>query len=177
MNFAENLLRRNDDAIAITGVRETGTVTHYTRRQLRSMVCEMSNALRYHGVKPLDRVAGKIVLPYDVFFDTLITPIQAITTNSINAVVIALACATVGALYSTTAPDMGVPGILDRYRQITPKLLFTDTEIIYAGKRVDLCQKIEQVSKDLTSGYGLAKVILFPSSLTDAYPKHRIPMR
>ncbi|GJJ15961.1 hypothetical protein Clacol_010240 [Clathrus columnatus] len=125
LNYAENILRRNDDAIAITAIRETGSVVHYTRRQVRSMVCNVSNALRFYGVRPLDRVA-------------------AITTNSVNAVVLALACATVGALYSTTAPDMGVPGILDRYRQITPKLLFSDTEILYAGKRIDLCQKLEQ---------------------------------
>ncbi|GJJ15965.1 hypothetical protein Clacol_010244 [Clathrus columnatus] len=155
LNYAENILRRNDDAIAITAIRETGSVVHYTRRQLKSMVRNVSNALRFYDVKPLDRVA-------------------AITTNSINAVVLALACATVGALYSTTAPDMGVPGILDRYRQITPKLLFSDTEILYAGKRIDLCQKLEQVSRDLTSECGLQKTIIFPSTITNIYPKHPI---
>lgn len=72
---------------------------------------------------------------------------------------------------------MGVPGILDRYRQITPRLLFTDTEILYAGKRVDLLQKIEDVSRELTSKHGLARVVLFPSSVTNTYPKRPISAR
>ncbi|HEV7738390.1 MAG TPA: hypothetical protein VGO47_13580, partial [Chlamydiales bacterium] len=74
--------------------------------------------------------------------------------------------ATVGAMFSTTAPDMGVQGILDRYRQITPKLLFVDTEVFYAGKRIDLTDKISQVARDLSSGYGLEHAILIPSTIT-----------
>ncbi|GJJ15970.1 hypothetical protein Clacol_010249 [Clathrus columnatus] len=87
LNYAENVLRRNDDAIAITAIRETGSVVHYTRRQLRSMVCNINNSLKFYDVKPHDRVA--------------------------------------------------------------------DTEILYTGKRNDLCQKIEESSRDLTSKYGL----------------------
>ncbi|KAF8520415.1 acetoacetate-CoA ligase [Hysterangium stoloniferum] len=155
LNFAENALRRNDDGIGLTAVRESGSVEHYTRRQMRAMVRDMSNALRAHGVKPHDRIA-------------------AVITNSIHAVVLALAAATVGAMFSTTAPDMGASGILDRYRQVTPKYLFADTEVLYAGRRIGLCEKIEEIAKDLSSSYGLEKVILIPSTLTGEYPRAHI---
>lgn len=98
-------------------------------------------------------------------------------TNSIHAVVLALAAATVGAMFSTTAPDMGAHGILDRYRQITPKLLFFDTEISYAGKRIDLTDKIQQVAQDLKSRYELRNVVLIPSTISGRYLDKSIPHR
>lgn len=58
LNYAENILKYNDDAIGITAARETGSLHHYTRRQLRALVRDMSNAMRAHGVKPHDRIAG-----------------------------------------------------------------------------------------------------------------------
>jgi len=100
-----------------------------------------------------------------------------VITNSIDAIVLALAAAAVGAMFSTTAPDMGVSGILDRYRQITPKFLFVDTEVQYAGKRIDLTQKIEEVTKDLISEHGLEKTVLIPSTITGKYLNTSIPGR
>lgn len=58
LNYAENMLKYNDDGIAITAVRETGSVGQYTHKQLRNLVRDMSNALRAHGIKPKDRIAG-----------------------------------------------------------------------------------------------------------------------
>lgn len=58
LNFVENLLYRNDDAIAITAAGESGVVTNYTFRQLRYLVGRMATALRINGLKPRDRVAG-----------------------------------------------------------------------------------------------------------------------
>ena len=102
-----------------------------------------------------------------------------------TAVVIALATASIGGIFSSTATDMGTQvrlcsrpshshiltscfisqGILDRYRQINPKLLFSETEVVYAGKTIDLLPKISAVAKDLTT-HGLEHAILLPSVKT-----------
>ena len=58
LNFAENLLLRQHDAIAYTSIKENGTITHYTFRELRTMVQEMAAALRVNGLHIGDRVAG-----------------------------------------------------------------------------------------------------------------------
>ncbi|KAH7908735.1 acetoacetate-CoA ligase [Hygrophoropsis aurantiaca] len=146
LNYAENLLWRNDDGLACTAGGELGIVRHYTFRELRMMVRELAAALRVNGLKTGDRVA-------------------AIITNSITAVVLALATASVGAIFSSTATDMGAQGILDRYRQIKPKFVFTETEIVYAGKTISLVQKAAEVEKDLRA-YGLQCVITLPSVKT-----------
>ncbi|EKM80626.1 hypothetical protein AGABI1DRAFT_55606 [Agaricus bisporus var. burnettii JB137-S8] len=146
LNYAENLLWRRDDAIAITATGELGNVEHYTFRQLWQMVRKMASALRTSGLQVGDRVA-------------------AIVTNSINSVVIAIAVASIGGIFSTTATDMGTQGILDRYRQIRPKFVFSDTEVSYAGKQIDLSDKIKEVVGDLST-YGLQQTILLPSRIS-----------
>lgn len=60
LNFAENLLFHQHDAIACTEIRETGTVTHCTFRELRELVKEMAAALKVNGLKVGDRVAGEL---------------------------------------------------------------------------------------------------------------------
>ncbi|EGN99920.1 hypothetical protein SERLA73DRAFT_51824 [Serpula lacrymans var. lacrymans S7.3] len=88
-----------------------------------------------------------------------------VVTNSITAVVLVLATASIGGIFSSTATDMGTQGILDRYRQIKPKFVFIETEIVYAGKTIPLVQKASEVARDLRS-YGLERLILLPSSKT-----------
>lgn len=105
----------------------------------------------------------------------------AIVTNSINAVVIALAVASIGGIFSSTATDMGAQvrlfayalgsladgeqGILDRYSQIQPKFVFAETEVSYSGKLVDLLPKARQVVTELRN-HGLQQAILLPSRLS-----------
>ncbi|KAI0071928.1 acetoacetate-CoA ligase [Panus rudis PR-1116 ss-1] len=146
LNYAENLLKHDGDAVACTVIRETGITTHYTWRQLRNLVRHYAAALRVNGLQVGDRVA-------------------AIVTNSIEAIVIALAVSSIGGIFSSTAPDMGVQGILDRYKQIQPKFVFSETEVVYASKTVNLIPKISQVAKELSS-FGLERVILLPSTKT-----------
>lgn len=67
---------------------------------------------------------------------------SAVLTNSIEAVVLLLATGAIGAIFSSTAPDMGAEGIISRYTQIRPKILFVETEVLYAGKRRTLGNKI-----------------------------------
>ncbi|EMD37673.1 hypothetical protein CERSUDRAFT_114316 [Gelatoporia subvermispora B] len=146
LNYAENLLFRNDDAIACTYARETGQVTHHSFRDLRERVKLTAAAMRANGLRTGDRVA-------------------AIITNSVHAVVIALAAISLGAIFSSTATDMGSQGILDRYKQIRPKLVFSEIDVLYAGKRIDMLPKVTEVTKELMS-HGLEAVILLPSAVT-----------
>ncbi|KAJ2922204.1 hypothetical protein H1R20_g14881, partial [Candolleomyces eurysporus] len=146
MNYAENLLRRRDDSIAIIEAGENQIITTYTYRQLYKKVEELAAALRANGLQVGDRVAG-------------------IVTNSINAVVAAIAVASIGGMFSSTATDMGTQGILDRYSQIRPKFIIAETEVQYAGKVIDLLPKVRQVVSSLT-GQGLQKAILLPSRVS-----------
>jgi acetoacetyl-CoA synthetase len=69
--------------------------------------------------------------------------------NYIDALLIFLACAACGAVFSSTAPDMGASGIIDRYRQFKPVVFICQTEVTYAGKYIDLQAKMTQVHAQL----------------------------
>ncbi|KAF8228881.1 acetoacetyl-CoA synthetase [Tricholoma matsutake] len=155
LNYAENLLYRNDDAIAITATGESGIVTNYSFRKLQHLVRRMAAALRVNGLQSGDRVA-------------------AIVTNSTNAIVIALATISIGAIFSSTATDMGTQGILDRYRQIRPKFVFAETEVVYSGKTINLLGKVSEVIRDLLDK-GLQQAVLLPSAKTGQDTGHNIP--
>ncbi|KAF9264214.1 acetoacetate-CoA ligase [Marasmius fiardii PR-910] len=146
LNYAENLLFRRDDGVACTTVGERGIVIDYSYRELRSMVQTAAAAMRSNGVVAGDRVA-------------------AVITNSIEAVVLFLAAASIGAIYTSTAPDIGAKGILNRYEQIEPKLLFMETEVFYAGKIIDLSDKCSEVISSLNRR-GLKSAILLPSRIS-----------
>ncbi|KAK0195118.1 acetoacetyl-CoA synthetase [Armillaria mellea] len=143
LNYAENLLIRNDDSIAITASGESGEVVDYTWKQLRCMVREMAAALRVNGLVVGDRVAG---IPS-------------------MAIVLAIATASVGGIFSSTATDMGAEGVLGRYRQIQPKFFFSESEVFYAEKVVNLMSKVYAVVEDLQA-HGLQHAILLPSGIT-----------
>ncbi|KAI0786787.1 acetoacetate-CoA ligase [Abortiporus biennis] len=157
LNWAENMLCHDGDAIAVTAVRESGDIEEYSFRQLRIMVKDMASALRANGLKVGDRVA-------------------AILTNHIWVLVIALATSSIGAVFSCTATDMGVQGILDRYKQIQPKFVFTDTEVVYASKTFDLLPKVSQVARELVN-FGLQNIVLLPSTKSGQYVPVRSDMK
>ncbi|KAF9264076.1 acetoacetate-CoA ligase [Marasmius fiardii PR-910] len=150
LNYAENLLWRNDDGIACTACGESGRVVNYSFRQLRESVREMASAMRASGVTVGDRVA-------------------AVITNSYTAITIALATASIGAIFSSTATDMGTQGILDRYTQIQPKLVFAESEVLYAGKTVNLVPKVTEVITKLSKS--LKYAVLLPSVVTGSETK------
>ncbi|KAF7376540.1 Acetoacetyl-CoA synthetase [Mycena sanguinolenta] len=146
MNYAENLLYLNDDFVACTAGGETGVVHRYTHRQLRILVRQMACAMRQHGMEKGDRVAG-------------------VLNNTITAIVIALATASIGAIYSNTTTDMGTQGILDRYRQIKPRFIFVETEFSYGGSVVNVLAKMTEIFRDLKN-HGLQHAITLPSAMT-----------
>src|SRR6266513_2956442 len=106
LNFAENLLRFGDDQPALVFRNERGTRRTLSYRELRAQVARVADGLRCAGVVAGDRVAG--FLP-----------------NLPEAAIAMLAAASVGATWSSCSPDFGVRGVLERFGQIQPKVLFS----------------------------------------------------
>jgi acetoacetyl-CoA synthetase len=105
LNYAENLLWRTDDGIAITECNDSGNISSYSYRELREHVRKLAGALRIHGLQPGDRVAGSFRVWLHVSPDSYD---QAIVANRTLSVAIALATACLGGIFTSTATDMGV---------------------------------------------------------------------
>ncbi|NBC32219.1 MAG: acetoacetate--CoA ligase [Alphaproteobacteria bacterium] len=132
LNFAENLLRRRDQAIAIRFRGEDKVRRALTFAELYDRVGRLAQALRALGVEPGDRVAG--YLP-----------------NMPEAVIGMLATAAVGGVWSSASPDFGVQGVLDRFGQIEPKVLITADGYFYGGKTLDIRGKVTEILAGLPS--------------------------
>lgn len=82
-------------------------------------------------------------------------------TNGIEALLLLLAAGSLGAVFSSTAPDMGAKGIVERYAQIQPKLLFVETAVLYGGKNLDMTKKFQEAVGELKKRVaGLQKVVV-----------------
>jgi acetoacetyl-CoA synthetase len=132
LNYAENLLRERDATAAITFWGEDRVKRRLSKRQLYDLVSRIAQALADAGVKKGDRVAG--YLP-----------------NVPEATAALLATASLGAVWSSCSPDFGVQGVLDRFGQIEPKILFCVDGYLYGGKEFDLQEKASQVLEKLPS--------------------------
>jgi acetoacetyl-CoA synthetase len=131
LNFAENLLRYRDDRPALAFVQEGGQeVAALTYRELYQQVARLAHFLRASGVQVGDRVAG--FMP-----------------NRIEAVVAMLAATSLGAIWSSCSPDFGFKGVMDRFGQIEPKVLFTADGYTYNGKEVDSLDRVSQVAHEI----------------------------
>ena len=140
LNFAENLLRRRDNHTAILSRGEGKDDRKISYNELYSEVEKMAAALREAGVEQNDRVAG--FLP-----------------NIPEAVVAMLGAASLGAVWSSSSPDFGIKGVLDRFRQIEPKVLFAADGYQYNGKRINSLDKLKEILTELPS---VEKVVVVP---------------
>lgn len=140
LNFAENLLRYRDDRTALTFIGEGREAVRLTYAQLYDQVACLAEALRDSGVKVGDRVAGFI-------------------PNMIETVVAMLATTSLGAIWSSCSPDFGVRGVLDRFQQIEPKVLFTADAYAYNGKVYDSLERVSSVLNDIPS---IERVVVIP---------------
>ena len=145
LNFAENLLRRDDDTEAIVFWGEDKERRRLTWTELNAQVADLAAALRADGVGPGDRVAG--YLP-----------------NMPEAVVAMLATASIGAVWSSCSPDFGVAGVIDRFGQISPTVLIVADGYWYGGKRFDCLDKVRQIAPRLP---GLRRVVVVPYAGSD----------
>ncbi|TLS30731.1 hypothetical protein PpBr36_03132 [Pyricularia pennisetigena] len=122
-----SLTSKEDDKIAVTEVREGASeIRDITWGELRRRTGELAAALAGRGVRRGDRVV-------------------IVGANSIETLLVWLATAWLGAIFSSSSTDMGVDGILQRTVQINPKVLFMDDATLYNGKVVDLRDKMGQV--------------------------------
>ncbi|MGH8299061.1 MAG: acetoacetate--CoA ligase [Steroidobacteraceae bacterium] len=140
LNFAENLLRHQDDHAAIVFVNERGSRRQISHRELRQEVARVAAGLRAAGVDEGDRVAG--FLP-----------------NLPETAIAMLATASLGAMWSSCSPDFGAHGVLDRFGQIAPKVLFTADGYFYAGKTLDSLAPMAEVASKLPS---LELIVVIP---------------
>uniref|UniRef100_A0A8C2K8H3 Acetoacetyl-CoA synthetase n=1 Tax=Cyprinus carpio TaxID=7962 RepID=A0A8C2K8H3_CYPCA len=142
LNYVENLLKHKDqDKVALYAATEAKEeIVKVTFGELRRDVALFAAAMRKMGIKAGDRVVG--YLP-----------------NGIHAVEAMLAAASIGAIWSSTSPDFGVNGVLDRFSQIQPKLIFSVAAVVYNGKQHDHMEKLQNVVKGLPD---LKKVVVIP---------------
>ncbi len=138
LNYTDNLLRRNDASTAIVFRSENGSKRSLSWEALNAQVASVGRMLRNEGVVAGDRVAG--FLP-----------------NMPEAIVAALAAASIGAVWSSCSPDFGINGVLDRFGQIEPKVLFTADGYHYNGKQHDSLGLVSELSASLNS---LTKIVV-----------------
>jgi len=140
LNFAANLLRYDDEQTALIFRNERGMRQTLTYRELRAEVGRIAQGLRDAGVVAGDRVAG--YLP-----------------NLPQAAIAMLATTSLGAVWSSCSPDFGVGGVLDRFGQIAPKVLFAVDGYFYAGKTLDTLPAVAEVLAALT---GTERAVVIP---------------
>ncbi|KAG6578054.1 acetoacetate-CoA ligase [Phytophthora cinnamomi] len=131
LNFAENLLRFRDDRPAIIFKAETSNQEEVISfKELYARVAKLSARLAEMGVVAGDRVAAYI-------------------PNIPEAIIGMLATTSLGAIWSSCSPDFGAQGVLDRFAQITPKVVFTTDGYFYKGNRIDMFSQLKKVIDDL----------------------------
>jgi acetoacetyl-CoA synthetase len=140
LNFAENLLRYRDDHVAVIFQGEDHETRKLTYAELYDEVARLAEPLRELGVKPGDRVVGFV-------------------PNMPEAIIAMLAATSAGATWSSCSPDFGIKGVLDRFGQIKPKVLFTANGYWFKGKNLDSVERISNILKELPS---IEKVVVVP---------------
>jgi acetoacetyl-CoA synthetase len=140
LNFAENLLRRSDDADAIVFWGEDKVKRRLSFAELHAQVSKVQQALRAAGVGVGDRVAGYM-------------------PNMPESVIFMLAAASLGAIWSSASPDFGVQGVLDRFGQIGPKVVVSADGYFYSGKSHDSLDKLAEIVPQIAS---VERVVVVP---------------
>jgi len=140
LNFAENLLRFRDDRVALIFKGEDRESTKMTYAELYNEVARVAKSLRATGVRIGDRVVG--FMP-----------------NMPETVIAMLAAASIGAVWSSCSPDFGIKGVLDRFGQIKPRVLFTADGYWFKGKKLDSIERISNILKALPS---IEQVVVVP---------------
>jgi acetoacetyl-CoA synthetase len=140
LNYAENLLRRRDDALALVFWGEDKVKRELTWWELHDLVSRLQQAMSAMGVRAGDRVAGFV-------------------PNMPETVAAMLAATSLGAIWTSCSPDFGTDGALDRFGQTEPKLLFCPDGYWYGDKAIDIRGKMQVIAAGLPS---VEKVVVLP---------------
>ncbi len=140
LNYAEHLLRRRDDKVALIACTESGLTRRITYAHLHRGVGRCADGLRRLGVEPGDRVAGYLV-------------------NGPETVMAFLACASIGAVWSACSPDFGADAARDRLGQIEPRVLIASDRCVYNGRTFDCLDTVRRLAGAIPS---LRHVVIVP---------------
>jgi acetoacetyl-CoA synthetase len=132
LNFAENLLRFDGDGDAVVFRGEDKVKRRLSWNELRALVSKLQQLFRAQGVKAGDRIA-------------------AMMPNMPETLACMLAATSLGAIWSSCSPDFGEQGVLDRFGQIEPVLFIAPDGYWYAGKRIEVGEKIRTVLAQMPS--------------------------
>ncbi len=139
INYAENILKKKNDNIAIHFLSEKGFEESISWNNLYQKVCKFSGYLKTLGLKKGDRVAAYV-------------------PNKIESIISFLACAKNGIIWSSCSPDFGTQGVVDRFKQIEPLILITSDHYFYNGKKINILEKVEDILKQIPS---IKKTLVF----------------
>ena len=132
LNYCDNLLKKKNTSKAITFISETGYKEYISWKDLRNNSIKISNWLKKINIKKNDRVAS--YLP-----------------NCIETVEAYLATSKIGAIWSSCSPDFGTRGVIERFSQIKPKVLFIIDKYFYNGKKIDVVSRLDEIIKEIPS--------------------------
>jgi acetoacetyl-CoA synthetase len=139
INYAENILKKKTNDCAIHFLSEKGFEESITWKELYEKVCKFSSYLKTLDLKKGDRVAAYV-------------------PNKIESIISFLACAKNGVIWSSCSPDFGVQGVVDRFKQIEPKVLITSDHYFYNGKKINILEKTNDILKEIPS---IKKTLVF----------------
>jgi acetoacetyl-CoA synthetase len=139
INYAENILKKKNNDCAIHFLSEKGFEESITWKDLYEKVCKFSSYLKTIDLKKGDRVVAYV-------------------PNKIESVISFLACAKNGIIWSSCSPDFGIQGVVNRFKQIEPKLLITSDYYFYNGKKINILEKTDDILKQIPS---IKKTLVF----------------
>ena len=152
LSYAENLLKKNDISPAIIFKSENGYRTSVSWHELNLNVLKISDWLRINEIKTGDRIAA--YLP-----------------NTPETVIAYLSTSTAGAVWSSCSPDFGTNGVIDRFSQISPKVLFIANKYFYNGKTISIEDRLKDILDKVPS---ITKVVIVPYPGTEFKKKNNI---
>ena len=140
LNYAKNLLKKNNEKKSIIFKSENGYKTALSWENLNLNVTQVSNWMKSNGIKKGDRVAA--YLP-----------------NIPETVIAYISTSVLGAVWSSCSPDFGTAGVIDRFSQIDPKVLFVGDKYFYNGKKINILERLPEVLNKVSS---INKVVVVP---------------
>ncbi len=132
LNYAENLLSKNDNSKAITFISENGYREEKSWKELNKNTLKLINFFKQNKIKKKDRIA-------------------AYTANQIETVEAFIATSAIGAIWSSCSPDFGTQGVIERFSQIKPKLLIITDRYYYNGKEINVLERLPLILKKIKS--------------------------
>ena len=132
LNFAENLLSKNDNSKAITFISETGYRKVRSWKELRYNTSKLIYFFKQNRISKKDRIA-------------------AYTANQIETVECFLATSSIGAIWSSCSPDFGTQGLIERFSQIKPKILIITDRYYYNGKEINILERLPLIIEKIKS--------------------------